>query len=278
MDAAEIQRLDAALSEWRQGDVALEETWFVHVADPGHALTLESSQTEGELQAITCEVEGLIVVTQTCDIVRSCETRPFVEASPLVLIADPNHLKEIERGLRPRYASIPTLADRFLVADLDRTMTIEKGVLASWRRTPGWTNDNELRLFAEALTRKLTRFAFPDEFTSLVKNLQGRIRGKHDKNSEEGQFLRTLREIRVNAVPSWAAEQVKVFFWFICDEPSLDKLALKWDKLLKKWLELVPDSKRFTHIDGQIAALEDLTAKDYVESDRLDLDYLSGHQ
>jgi hypothetical protein len=48
-----------------------------------------------------------------------------------------------------------------------------------------------------------------------------------------------------------------------------------WDALLNAWLQLMPAAGRFKTVDGMVVALEDLTAKDYVESDPLDLDHLS---
>ncbi|HEY9599662.1 MAG TPA: hypothetical protein V6D33_18525, partial [Cyanophyceae cyanobacterium] len=48
-----------------------------------------------------------------------------------------------------------------------------------------------------------------------------------------------------------------------------------WDKLLQQWLNLIPASGRFQSVEGQVVTLEDITAKDYVESDPLDLDHLS---
>ena len=84
-DSDEARRIDAALQDWRQGDLALEESWFVHVGDPGAPLTDAAAEAaDGDLQALTSEVRGLIVVTQTCDIVRACVDRPYVEVAPLV--------------------------------------------------------------------------------------------------------------------------------------------------------------------------------------------------
>ena len=273
-DSEEIKRIDNALSEWRQGDVALGEHWFTHIADPSRALTTESGQAEGGLQAITSEVEGLIVITQSCDIVRSSTKRPFLEVSPLVKVA-PLSLKQIEKGLRPAYAFVPATADADLVADLDRVMTVEKAVVGTWKRTQGCKTDAEVRNFAQALARKRARFAFPDEFTQFVSGLQSRLREKYDKFTEEGNALRALSEIRVRAAPSWDATDVELFFWFIRDEtdPSLQRNF--WIPLLESWLKLIPAKGRFTRVDGAVTFLEDLTAKDYVESEPLDLDYLS---
>ena len=84
-DSDEAKRIDAALQEWRQGDLALEESWFVHVGDPGVPLTDAAAEaTDGGLQALESEVRGLIIVTQTCDIVRACVDRPYVEVAPLM--------------------------------------------------------------------------------------------------------------------------------------------------------------------------------------------------
>ncbi len=273
-DSQEARRIDAALSEWRQGDAALEERWFTHVAEPALALTVESEQAGEGLQAITSAVEGLVVVSQTCDIVRSCIARPFVEVAPLVRVTD-DVLHQVEKGRRPAYAFVPALAGRKLVADLDRIMTVEKSVVASWTRTPGCTADHEVRAFALALARKRARFAFPDDFTELTRKLQGRLQRKHDKDTAEGRALRALREIRVKAEPSWRAEQVEITFLFIRDDHASDFEGRPWHEYLEHWLALLPPSGRFHIVEGHVVALDHLTARDYVESDPLDLDHLS---
>jgi hypothetical protein len=162
------------------------------------------------------------------------------------------------------------------VADLDRIMTVEKPVVASWTRTTGWTTDSEGRRFAAALARKRVRFAFPNDFTALVGAMKRRLVAKHDKSSDEGQALRALREIRVQASPSWDAEAVDLFFWFIRDDADVaSSISESRPERLKSWLRLAPPSARFTNVDGRIASLADLTAADYVASDPLDLDHLS---
>lgn len=80
-DSNAVKRIDAALREWRQGDLALGESWFVHVAngaEPLTALTALAAEAEGAdgPSALTSEVPGLVVVTQTCDIVM----RSFVKS------------------------------------------------------------------------------------------------------------------------------------------------------------------------------------------------------
>lgn len=131
-DSDEAKRIDAVLQEWRQGDLALQELWFVHVGDASTPLTPAASEaTSDGLQALESEVKGLVVVTQTCDIVRACIDRPYVEVAPLVQVSD-DDLQLIKRGRRPAYATLPSLEPDRLAADLDRVMTVEKAVLATW--------------------------------------------------------------------------------------------------------------------------------------------------
>jgi len=214
-------RIDAALTDWRQGDLAVEEHWFTQVADATNALTPESAEAGDGLQAVTVDVEGLAVATQSCDIVRSSTERPFIEVSPVVKVSA-SVIQEIARGRRPAYAIIPAVRKRSLVAHLDRVMTVEKAVVASWKRTPGCGTDHERRDFARALVRKRARVAFPDDFVEIAEKLLGRLQSKHDKDSDEGRALRALREIRARAAPSWNADQGEVAFWYIPESDELD--------------------------------------------------------
>lgn len=267
--------IDAALSHWRQGDCVVAEQWFVHRFSRHTPLTREATEgAAAEVDLSESAVHGFVVVTQTCDVVRSCSDRPYVEVAPLVLV-DERELHVISRGQRPRYAFIPSLKDRCLVGDLDRAMTVEKSIVADWVRTPGCQTDQDVRRFAQALTRKCARFAFPDDFSGLVKKLQARLQEKHDKESPEGQALRELDEIRVRAASSWTDQNVDITFFFIRKSEAETFQGHGWETLLEKWLELVPPSGRFHSVTGIVSTLDDLTARDYVESDALDLDHLS---
>lgn len=270
--------IDRALAEWRQGDCVLGEHWFAHRLEKSLALT-DAGRIAAQAGVDLAEqaVPGFVVVTQTCDVVRSCADRPYVEVCPLVEVDD-DRLEEIQRGCRPAYAFMPLMSARMLVADLDRVMTVEKPVIATWIRIPGWSTDAEGRAFALALSRKRVRFAFPDDFNELAGKLQSRLSDKHKKNSDEGRGLRALREIRVQASPSWYAPRVEIFFWFIRNENHADFEGKSWADLLKEWLKLVPTTDRYRSVDGQVLTLQDMNAEQYVDSDPLDLDHLSRRQ
>lgn len=267
--------VDEALKEWRQGDCVLGKQGFFHRFDLMHPLsdTAKEVAGSGDGDLVEEQVPGLVVLTQTCDIVRSCRARHFIEVCPLAQVPEDN-LREIERGRRPSHGFLPLLAGQSLVADLDRTMTVEKAVVATWERTPGWRTDAEGRAFATALARKHARFAFPDAFTALVKKLQDRLMGKHDRSSPEGDALRQMREIRVHASPSWDAAQVTLTFLFVKrEDDTTDGATLA--NYVDAWLKLVPKGGPFVDVSGYATTLEDMTAADYVGSDPLDLDHLS---
>jgi hypothetical protein len=153
-------------------------------------------------------------------------------------------------------------------------MAVEKSLVADWTRVQGWETDSDMRDFALALSRKRSRFAFPDVFVAAAGQLQERLTEKHDKQSDEGAHLRALREIRVRAAPSWDSEQVQLSWWFIkVADPEIGKVD--WPGWVEKWIKLFPQSGRFQSDPPTVCRLEDMTARDYVESDRLDLDRLS---
>jgi len=269
------QDVDALLEQWRQGDCVVGEQWFLFQFSPSLPLTQASkdaAEEAPETEVAEAQVLGFVVLTQTCDLARSCEGRPFIEVAPLVEKGE--HLQEIKRGRRPQFAFIPGLEEEGLVGDLDRVMTVEKSLVAGWERVEGCLNDGDVRRFALALARKRARFAFPDDFVAYVSKLRQRLQSKHDKGSEEGQALRALREIRVRAAPSWDADGVEVTFFFIRDEEQVMFNGKSWDEWMESWLSRLPESSRFRDV-GFVVCLEDLTAKEYVESDPLDLDHLS---
>ncbi len=275
LDADGRAKIDEPLQQWRQGDCALGEHWFVFRVSPDAPLTEDAAAAAGDgVDNAEGSVFGFAVVTQTCDIVRECGERPFVEVCPLVEV-DEGKLHEIERGRRPNYAYLPGVSDRHLVADLDRVMTVEKPVVARWERVAGCLDDNDSRRLSLALSRKRARIAFPDDFVAFATPLMSRMSEKHDKESDEGRALRALREIRIRAAPSWDADTVQLMFWFIRNEnqPTFEQQG--WDVLLRAWLARVPAAGRFAEVDGAVLTLDDLTARDYVESDPLDLDHLS---
>lgn len=278
--------VDDALRCWQQGDVALGPGLsFIHLADLSRphspasaevARTTARGQTDDpstEPTAILDEVPGVVVLSQTCDVVRASDDRPFVEVAPLVQF-EAKMVHEVRQLRRPQFAYVPGTAEACLVADLDRVMTVEKAIVASWTRTPGCNTDDERRAFAMALSRKRARFAFPDDFVAAARKLQDRLVGKHDKQTDEGAHLQALREIRVRAAPSWDHDPAHLTWWFIKDREPVD-VKPAWNAFADQWTSLFDGTGRFCLDPPVVCRLDDITAREYTESDVLDLDRLS---
>ncbi|MGX9966102.1 hypothetical protein ACVFYP_22445 [Roseomonas sp. F4] len=279
-----ISSVDTALRKWGQGDFALGgDIFFIHLAHLSNPLTPEAiaaaelePDAGGGVVGVPTTQKGVVIVTQTCDIVREAANRPYVEVSPLVEVT-PEQLEEIRRLQRPRYAFIPGAASLRLVADLDRTMTVEKAVLAGLTREGGCRDDTERRSFADALARKKSRFAFPDDFSRAFSKVSRRIKRRHSKDSVEGALARALREIRVRAAPGWDDQEVRLSFLFILDDEQPPPTPID-DAQVDGWLKLFDTSGKFKldlDLPYRLCFLEDVDARSYIESDRIDLDSLS---
>jgi hypothetical protein len=277
--AAEI---DACLATWRQGDVVRGDTFpFIHLADlrspttpKSDELARELAPDSGSLEIVGVDVPGLVVLTQTCDLGRPCTERPYVEVCPLIELPD-DQAALVRLGRRPRFAPLPALNDDRLAADLDRVMTVEKGLIAALtdRRERGVVSDTEIRIFSEFLGMKRLRVALPDEFTIAVRRMRQRILDKHGAASREGQFLLAVREIRVRALPDWAAEEIEVEILFVFDHGG--NIPDSAEHLIKLLTDRITIGGWIAAVDGRAVGLDQLSAASYLESDRLDLDDLS---
>lgn len=278
----EIALINAATEQWRQGDFFIsEDLFFIHLADLARPLTTEADEIAAErieagetleVEGVASIVSGYVVITQTCDIVRDCQARNYIELSPIVEVGA-STLKETRLLRRPALAFIPGAADQNLVADLDRMITVEKSILRSYIRIPGCHEDSERRAFADALARHRTRPAFPDDFNKCMGPVRDHLKKIHRSNDAEGLLIQSIGEIRVSASPNWDMDRIEIFVWFIllhqAAPPSGDI-----SQYIDKWLSLFGPSEKYS-LEAVVCHLEEMKASEYVGSDRLDLDQLS---
>lgn len=274
--AAENQDSANTVADWQQGDCALNVSGFLYRFSRQTPATPESRTAADESDVVEVDTPGFVIVTQTCDIQRGVQERPYAAICALIDCPDWTSIEEIKKGLRPRFAYVPGVASRGLIADFDQMMTIEKPLLASWSRLPGCETASEQRAFAAAVSRKFARFAFPDDFVAVVANLTDLIKRKHSKSeSDEGKALRELQEIRVAATPDWNRDKVELHFLFIRREEQVGALSQTWSHWLTRWLGVVKPTDRYVTVSGVVLPLSKIRADEYVVSDQLDLDHLS---
>lgn len=254
------------------------------------------------------------MLTQTCDIRRSSEDRPYVEVCPLISV-DPSIAASAASGERPSFAAIPALGDR-AVADLDRVMTVEKGWLSLASISSGWTTDSEIRAFQAAVARRYQRFAFPDDFTKTVSKLRNKIVSRHGKlMSPEGQLFSVVKQVRVSADPHWSSSEIDVKLSFVVPSDTLSDVpeeigdteqysnTLKWlstkrrtsaeiaerllsesdpesrnvlwTRLTEAWAETCRPTGCIRSIFGEVRDASEYPIAEVWGSSQLDLDYLS---
>lgn len=269
------KRVNANTKGWRQGDI-LDLKALAWIADPEAAITPQSQEACVDDVTVALRRSNVAVVSQTCDIVRDCRQRPFLLLAPVVKLPEPV-ANQARKGYRPRYVVLPGIgADSFV--DLDRILTAEKSVILSGDLRRGLLGRDAQRRFAAGVARVFDRFAFPDDLSRALGPLVARVKRKHDRNSPEGRALRSIEEIRVTGSPSWEASEINVFVTF---SPQTRKEALNtmpeedWETVVDGWLRRTRSHGVVRSVDGAMIPFDELTARDYIDSDALDLDFLS---
>lgn len=275
-DVSLVEEVNERATQLRQGDV-IEVGAIAWLASGAAPLTPQSAQVAGEgVSCVVAEAGRLVVVSQTCDVVRDCSQRPFVLLARVVTLEEPV-AGEARLGHRPRFIPLPGLGDEAF-ADLDLVIGIEKSAFVGVGSTRGLPDDTSRRRFGIAAGRVFSRVAFPDDLVVSLRGLVSRARQKHNKASPEGRALAALADIRITGAPSWDSGAIDVFITFApatraeANEVTSDE---DWDQLVDGWLRQAEPSGVIKTIDGAMIPLDELSALEYIESDPLDLDHLS---
>lgn len=257
MDGDSTPLLDA----WRQGDL-----YLAPVELP--VLALDGEET---VWAAMNAPHGVMIISQSCDIVRAIEDRPFVTVAVLIP-ATPEEVERAKRMETPSRLFSDILSPHSLLVDLDATATVHKCVVACWAHTPGCTTDEQRRKIGAALARHRQRFAFPDNFNRLVVRVRRWIEGKRNKASPQGNFVRAMEEVRVYC-DNWDAPTELTFLVIVDHRPGPGELQ-EWEAAAKQ-LEERAKLEGWPEAEFRIVTYDEISARQYRESDRLDWDGLS---
>ena len=246
-----VAATDAAMKLWRQGDVFEQgETAWIALRDQPLTSTTADLGTTGA--GVTWARDAyVVVVSQTCDIVRACWEppedgggRPFVQVCPVVTLDGDNQTRAA-KGWTPRYAHLPGLAPNAF-ADLDRCVTLEKTVLAAASgQQDGCGSDEAREKFAHAVAEFFGRYAFPNGMEKATQVIRKRFRDKHGGNGLESTLMRSVGEVRVKPITEWDAQTLEVKLVFLVESASLPKLdpcveAPKLSPELRSWAKSLP--------------------------------------
>jgi hypothetical protein len=260
------------------------------------------------------KVREVVVLTQTCDIVRPPDQRPYLQVAALVRVSDANKAKRYAEGETPQYVAVPE-AGPDVFADLDRIITLKKRLIADCPHHTGVAADpEEVRRFGQAVARKFGRYPFPNYFIRSVEPLRSRVLRRWDKpDSPEGKVLADLVQIRVQPVPVEPSSEADLTLVFIMRQGTLPILAdppapsvaiVTWlathkqaseiatkltdatigpddrahlySKLAEAWAGLCQPNSAIRYVSGEIVSEDEYVLSNYWQSERLDLDQLSG--
>lgn len=309
-----LDRIANRLEDFRQGEV-VDLPWLINAAVL-HGLHHMPVPLFKILSYVArSKVKQVVVLTQTCDIVRPPDKRPYLQVAPLERVSNPNTARRYAEGESPQYVAVPAVGpDSF--ADLDRIMTVDKRLIIKCRHGVGvGAEPEDVRRFAQAVARKFGRYPFPNYFIESVEPLRSRILRRWDKpTSPEGQVLDDLVQIRVQPVPiEKPTSDTDLTLVFIMRQGSLPILAdppvpsqkiIEWlgtpkppseiarelvnqatgqddksylyNKLAEAWAALCLLNSPIRSISGEMISEDEYVLSDYWKSERLDLDQLSG--
>lgn len=160
-------------------------------------LTEGSAKTGITPRSLECP-EGVVLVSQTCDSLRST----IVQVAPLTILSS-DMAKEAETGKRPRYLPV-RVGGELRFADLSCIASVDCGCLCTSRLICHGALDFESqRLFRDLVARRFGRFPFPDDVVMWCRPLREKIAPKARKNGEQGQLLKQIRCIRIEDENNW---------------------------------------------------------------------------
>jgi hypothetical protein len=272
--------------DWQQGDIVyIAGLPFVFMADLRNPLTDPSKEFlsgEGQVApdnpyaAVTIDVKGFVVISQTCDLIRDFTDAPTVQLATIEKVS-PSVFAGVKKRTTIRYLFLPELEPELIVANLDQVLTVEKAILLAIKpkqRKCAVRNDVEAQILSEGIARKFSRFAFPDEFTEALSKFRNSIIGRHDKNSQAGRTFQALKEIRVANSNGWAdlKSEIEFLFLFENDEDITQECGSCIDDLMNHFVV----NERFPVIPSfRCVTFKDITADTYRRSLLLDLNFLS---
>ncbi len=212
--------------------------------------------------------DRLVVVSQTCDIVRE----PTVEPTVMTMRA---FVTDNERVLGPA-ASNSTRnflldPDRGLVVDATMVSMVEKPFLATLTPEIGAPDAEMQRRFSLWLAHRFNRPAFPDRVVeAVVAPILDNLRRMQEAGEAELHVLDPVREVRLARLVGGLPFEVRLLF--IVPEAGLPDGGVGLARLagrMRDWFD--PDAARL--VAAQPLTYHSISVGDYYATDRIYLDY-----
>ncbi|WP_156748492.1 hypothetical protein [Mycobacterium sp. E3198] len=173
----------AEFDELRQGD------WLTGVA------SIAITDFAGRVQREVKTPLGVAVITQCCDLAN--EGSGLAQLARVVTLEGKEYADALS-GRTCRYANIDDthFADLTVVGTVTRESPDKRTTMTADRRVK----------FAECISRRYSRFAFPDDIVKVLKPLKDKIRDTGARAGSIGTVVRErIADIRLECAPDWEA-------------------------------------------------------------------------
>jgi len=267
---AELKELRAALAPWRQGDFTISTGEFP-------VAFLNENEV---IEAGWDTVQGLVVVSQTCDIVNAIDLDDVVVVAPMVEVTE-GLLESIKFGTTTVGAVIEHSLLPTDVADLRYLATIRKTSLVKMERKGGFSSEQTRDVFVNALERRYGRFAFPDSLSNgPVITIRNRAKSLRKKDSPKANVYKSLRSVRLAAAPDFDTPGARIQFLLVLNDPP--QVFAKAEDIIEE-LESQAKADRFDWPAAfeketplfRVVTMDSLSAREWDSSRHVDLDFIS---
>lgn len=173
--------------ELRQGD-------WLETLPPLHVIT-----AEGEPGQIHDAPHGAVVMTQCCDLAQNHSG--ITHVLPVVKL-DANTAAQVRRGSTSRYA--PLIDDYY--ADLAMAFPVCRQACDTSALRHRMT-EPQRQTFAARISRRFTRFAYPEALYPILEPFKRAIRSKALKDNPAAKVLQQIDTLRLECEPDWNATE-----------------------------------------------------------------------
>lgn len=265
--ASQAPEWASAVSAWRQGDYSLDHPYIVVV----------NGLEEGQFAPSAGDALGLVVVSQTCDVVNYGPGKDYVTVSPLVESTE-ERVKNARRGSSPSLAVLENPPSGSAAVDLGQTMSLHKSVLAGLERREGFDTDEARSRFGDAVARKYGRFAFPDAFSvEVLEPLRRKLQRGYGKDSDQSRAYGCIDSIRAVASPSWDGPCTVGFRFVLADRERLVVGREVVDQHVAALVAAIKWPEGFTAESPAYTLMtrSEMSAAEWDDSQKVDLDFIS---
>ena len=218
-DATEGHVVANDCSNLRQGDV---------VELPGFHLTDENGEPE-----FVATPAGVVVLSQTCDVVQVSKTRCLV--APVLINPSNAALSSARKGQKPLhlYLASDAAEPACCIADMERAVSVLKSQLSGSRlvaRYVAESSGSAARSVALRVGRAFSRFPFPDEVYPAFNKLRKQAQDKAGTEGNFGRVLDLVEDLRVSA-DHWVGQNRSLTLHIVVSEEHLvplDELDPNW--------------------------------------------------